>query len=101
MARLTTNTDSAIPERNEFEVLWNKQSPRPESLNIDGRVLKFGRNGFKVHDAGLARELDARYGFEKGAYGDIVVVPTQRRADPSHQRTFSVRLPKNYKRGEA
>lgn len=98
MSKLTTNTDTAIPERNEFEILGTHEGS-PHQIEIDGRVMRAGRSGaFRVHDAGLAREIDARFGHEPGAPKDLLVVPVAKRQERGHQRTFLVRLPENYKR---
>lgn len=62
-------------------------------VDVDKHSNDFGKksNAFTVTDAGLAREIEARYG-EKGEVlpGDVVVAPLNRAPDPIHRRTFTV-----------
>lgn len=98
MAKLTTNVDGPVKERAEFEVLPVHRNS-PTEIEIDGRVMRAGRSGaFKVSDYGLAKEIDARYGHDKGGDKSLLLVPVQKRQDPDHARTFRVTLPKGYKR---
>lgn len=62
-------------------------------VDVDKHSNDFGKksNAFTVTDAGLAREIEARYG-EKGEVlpGDVVVAPLNREPDKLHKRTFTV-----------
>lgn len=69
-----------------------KSTRRDFVPEIDGRKMPFGRNGtLRVHDKGLADELQAKYGYE-----NLIVDPTilPHVSDRGHKYFFrGVRLP--------
>lgn len=94
--RLVTNTD--IPERREFELL-PLATNSPKEFSVDGRRIKYGKGGItRIHDIGLAREIEARHG--RDGDNTVMVVPVERQPPKGTRRTFLVRLPENYERGE-
>jgi len=69
-----------------------KASRRPfNAIEMDGKVLKMGKrtSAFTTHDAALANEINARYGWQKGATGDLIMntVDTEK---PSRRVKFFV-----------
>lgn len=52
------------------------------AVEVDGKVLKMGKrtNAFTTHDKALADQINARYGWQKGASGDLIMntVDTER-----------------------
>jgi len=99
MSKFITNADT-VKSRAQFEIL-PRDTHAPAVVEIDGRQMKWGSSGaFTTSDVSLAREIDARYGRDSDGLPSVMVVPVERRQEPGHQRTFAVRLPKNYKRKE-
>jgi len=45
------------------------------AIEIDGKVLKLGKKtaAFTTHDPTLANEINARYGWQRGATGDLIM----------------------------
>ena len=45
------------------------------AIEVDGKVLKMGKKtaAFTTHDATLANEINARYGWQRGATGDLIM----------------------------
>ena len=56
-----------------------------------GRHLKFGSSGaFQTKDAGLAREIDQKWGPDGRGTGEVVVVETDSRPEAGHRYTFAM-----------
>lgn len=81
-----------MPPKQDYIVL--KSSLRKtKSVDVDTHHNEFGKksNAFTVNDAGLAREIEARYGMKGEALpGEVVIAPLNRAPDPLHKRTFTV-----------
>ena len=45
------------------------------AIEVDGKVLKMGKKtaAFTTHDPTLANEINARYGWQRGATGDLIM----------------------------
>jgi hypothetical protein len=53
-----------------------KASRRPfHGIEVDNKVLMLGKrtNAFTTHDKALADEINAKYGWKKGATGDLIM----------------------------
>jgi len=53
-----------------------KASRRPfQGVEVDGKVLMLNKkgDGFTTHDKVLAEEINSRYGWKKGASGDLIM----------------------------
>ena len=53
-----------------------KASKNPfNAIEMDGKILKLGKKtaAFTTHDAKLANEINARYGWQKGGTGDLIM----------------------------
>ncbi len=65
-------TSSAQPKMYEFV----KASQRKfNGVEVDGKVLMLGKktDAFTTHDKALADEINARYGWKRGASGDLMM----------------------------
>lgn len=78
--------------KQEYIVL--KSSVRKTNgVTVDGHEGAFGKksHAFTVTDAGLAKEMEARYGMKGEVLpGEVVIAPLNRAPDPLHRRTFTV-----------
>lgn len=92
--KLESNKSTGAEE--VFEVL--RRNPNsPHEVEVGGQKMRFGSSGaFRLHDRGKAEELFARHSPQVGD-GSLVIIPTEKRTE-GHRRSFTVRLPKNYKR---
>lgn len=78
-----------VSRKKFWEVI--KASKRPFSgIAGSGRWMEFGRSGaFKTSDAGLAREIDTKWGLEGGT-GEVVVVEKEDRPEMGHRYMFTM-----------
>jgi hypothetical protein len=79
-------------KKRQYEIVNNSTGAPVTSLNVDGHEVKLQGNGMAtVVDEGLAKEIDARYGFRsrERTGGKVVVVPIDDR-DPHQDRGFAV-----------
>ena len=94
-----TNTPT-VKSRQQFEIVKLTPEARQEYPLDGGRTFRLGDKQDAMlisSDPGIARELDARYGDRTGT-GELLTIPVERPIDPTHRRTFLVRLPANYRR---
>ena len=83
-------TSSTQPKQYEFV----KASRRDfNAIEVDGRVLKMGKKtaAFTTHDKALANEINARYGWQRGATGDLIM--NQVDTEKPSRRVRSFRMP--------
>src|SRR5688572_28529989 len=79
-----------MPRKRQYEIV-NNSLEGVKQLNVDGREVKLGGNGLGVVvDEGLAKEIDARYGYrsQERTAGQVVVVPVDDR-DPQQDKGFA------------
>lgn len=79
------------PKR-KYQVI-KAQPNHTAGVSVDGKDLLFGtkQNAMTVVDAGMAAEIDARYGRHGSEKpGEVVVVPVECMPEQGHKRTFTV-----------
>lgn len=87
-----------------YEIVNASKNPVRE-IDVDGHRVKLARNGQGfVHDAGLAEEIDARYGQKARTKtaGKVVVIPIDDGGDRPDTRPSIFSMPdmSRFKRGE-
>jgi hypothetical protein len=90
--KFTTNSDHK--SRQQFEVLDLTGRSEVEGIQVGGRKIKYGdkSRAAVIDDAGLAKDIQQRYG--QAGTRDCLVVPVEKPRDELHERTFQgVRLP--------
>lgn len=79
-----------------YEVIPAKQHAAGKTYKVGGRELKFakGTGAFYVKDAGLAKDLETKYGgTKKSASDDLRVIPVEyERKDPTGVHNYSFSL---------
>ncbi len=68
--------------KRQYEILNNSTDKPVRQITVDGHKVKLRSNGYGVVvDEGLAREIDARYGYrsKERTGGQVVVVPVDDR----------------------
>lgn len=83
-------TNQTIPERRKFQVLKRTTRSDVVGVKVGDKEFKFQGNSemFETDDQGLARAIHDSSG--QGGTGDVVVVPTEKPINTTHQRTFTV-----------
>ncbi len=86
-----------MARKKAYEVI--NATKNPARLNIDGREIVVSEGGKRgvttIHDAGLAREIEARHGDSARTKegGKVIVIEVDDRDkthEPGHQYSFSV-----------
>lgn len=84
-----------MPRKKQYEVIVQKPVTENMHLDFDNRHVEVSLGGKRgvttIADAGLAKEIDARYG-DNGS-GDVIVIEVDdrdRTREPGHTYTFSV-----------
>ncbi len=71
-----------------YEVIKSTTEPIT-GIEVDGKKHLFGKDGaFRVHDAGVAREIDETYGLE-GGDKQVTIIKSPVR-DSTHRYAFSM-----------
>jgi hypothetical protein len=87
------DTNSPVnPDRTQFQII--RRTPNaPEAVTVGNKEYKMGKAGMMIHDRGVANEI-----FQQHHGKDLLVAPIEKPIEAGTRRTFTVRLPKNYKR---
>lgn len=75
--------------RKRWEILKNTKKPM-NAINVAGKALRFGKaDAMIVNDPAVANDIRTTIGQDRGATGEVVVVPTDDTpADPGHISVF-------------
>lgn len=65
-------TSSLQPKMYEFVKASRREF---NAIEVDGKVLKLGKKtaAFTTHDKAMADEINSRYGWKRGASGDLIM----------------------------
>jgi len=86
-------TNSPVnPDRTQFQIIRRTENA-PETLTVGNKEYRMGQAGMVIHDRGVANEI-----FQQHHGKDLLVAPVEKPIEAGTRRTFTVRLPKNYKR---
>lgn len=88
-----------MPRRKQYEIVSQVQTDEPLHLDFDNRHVEVSLGGRKgittIDDAGLAREIDARFGDQNRSKegGKVIVIEVDDRdkqREPGHVYSFQV-----------
>lgn len=85
-------TNQAIPERRRWQVMKRTTRHGVKGVKVDGKEYPFvGKSDmFETDDQGLAHAIHDSSG--QGGTGDVLVIPTEKPMNKTHQRTFTVNV---------